>query len=73
MSEEARLDLSKVNIPEAVKNYSPEKRQEVMDYLSEMDEQHRQAYEIALNHLESSFDIVRSNGFQDWKKSRVTK
>jgi hypothetical protein len=44
-----------------------------MDYLSEMDEQHRQAYEIALNHLESSFDIVRSNGFQDWKKSRVTK
>jgi hypothetical protein len=73
MSEEARLDLSKVTIPEAVKNYSPEKRQEVMDYLSEMDEQHRQAYEIALNHLESSFDIVRSNGFQDWKKSRVTK
>ena len=52
MSEEARLDLSKVTIPEAVKNYPPEKRQEVMDYLSEMDEQHRQAYEIALNHLE---------------------
>ena len=73
MSEEARLDLSKVTIPEAVKNYSPEKRQEVMDYLSEMDEQHRRAYEIAVNHLESSFDIVRSNGFQDWKKSRATK
>ncbi len=73
MSEEARLDLSKVTIPESVKNYPPEKRQEVMDYLSEMDEQHRRAYEIAMNHLESSFDIVRSNGFQDWKKSRATK
>ena len=44
MSEESKFDLLKVTIPEAVKNYSPEKRREVMDYLSEMDEQHRRAY-----------------------------
>jgi hypothetical protein len=44
-----------------------------MDYLSGMDEQHKRAYEIAVNHLESSFDIVRSNGFLEWKKSRATK
>ena len=73
MSEESKFDLLKVTIPEAVKNYPPEKRQEVMDYLSGMDEQHKRAYEIAVNHLESSFDIVRSNGFLEWKKSRATK
>jgi hypothetical protein len=56
-----------------VKNYSPEKQQDVLEYLQEMDDIHKKAYEIAFNHLETSFDILRSNGFQEWKKAKTTK
>ena len=43
------------------------------EYLREMDEHHRRAYNIAVNHLESSFDIYRSNGFKEWKQTRSAK
>lgn len=37
-------------------------------YIEQMDEKERQAYEIAKNHLQSSFDIRKSLGFQKWSK-----
>jgi hypothetical protein len=42
----------------------------MFQYLSEMNENERIAYEIAVNHLETSFNIYRSNGFIEWKKSK---
>tara|TARA_B110000495_G_C22652489_1_gene386774 strand:+ start:426 stop:650 length:225 start_codon:yes stop_codon:yes gene_type:complete len=72
MSLEASFKLLNIRIPESVKNYPPEKQQEVLEYLQEMDCIHKKAYEIALNHLESSFDILRSNGFQEWQKAKVS-
>ena len=65
-------DFSSLNvkISDNVKAYLPEKQQEIFQYLSEMDEINRQAYNIAFNHLESSFDILRSNGFKEWKNSK---
>ncbi len=73
MSLEANFKLLNIKIPESVKNGSPEKQQEVLEYLREMDDIHKKAYEIAFNHLESSFDILRSNGFQEWQKSKSSK
>jgi hypothetical protein len=35
-----------------------------------MTEHERVAYEIAFNHLGTSFNVYRSNGFIDWKKSK---
>lgn len=57
-------------IPDIVKTYSVEKQREIYNYLSDMDELNIVAYKIAFNHLGSSFDICRSNGFLDWLRSK---
>ena len=66
------MDFSvlKITVPENVKNYSLEKQREIFDYLSKLDEHHIIAYNIAFDHLGSSFDILRSNGFKEWFKSK---
>jgi hypothetical protein len=66
------LDFTSLNvkISDNVKAYSHEKQQEIFQYLSEMDEIHKKAYNIAFDHLGSSFDIYRSNGYKEWKKSK---
>jgi hypothetical protein len=73
MSEEIKFETLNIKLPEVVKKYTIEKQQEIFNYLSEMDEFQQVAYNIALNHLDSSFDIYRSNGFKEWKKSKITK
>ena len=70
MSTTPNFSSLNVKISDNVKAYSPKKQQEIFQYLSEMDEINRQAYNIAFNHLESSFDILRSNGFKEWKNSK---
>jgi hypothetical protein len=40
-------------------------------YIDTFDERERVAYEIAKHHLESSFDIVRSIGFQEFYKDWI--
>jgi hypothetical protein len=70
MTEEIQFETLGLKIPEIVKTYSLEKQKEIFEYLSEMNELERKGYEIAFNHLESSFDIYRSNGFQTWIKAK---
>ena len=70
MSSHVDFSLLNVKISDNVKAYPLEKQQEIFQYLSEMDEINRQAYNIAFNHLESSFDILRSNGYKEWKNSK---
>jgi len=38
-------------------------------YINSLNEKERKAYEIAKSHLGTTFNIIRSNGFIDWKKS----
>jgi hypothetical protein len=66
---EVNFTLLTIKIPDLIKNYSIEQQKEIFDYLNSMDEHHLKAYEIALNHLGSSFNIYRSNGFKEWKES----
>ena len=73
MSEEIKFETLNIKLPEVVKKYTIEKQQEIFNYLSEMDEFQQVAYNIALNHLGSSFDIYRSNGFKEWKNSKISK
>ena len=68
MAEEINFESLNIEIPELIKSYSLEKQREIFNYLSEMDEHNKKAYEIALNHLGSSFNIYRSNGFKEWKQ-----
>lgn len=42
----------------------------VEQYLQEMSPLEKQAYEIAKSHLNTSFNLVKSNGFIQWSKNR---
>ena len=70
MAEKIAFETLNIKVPELVKTQTPEEQREIFDYLSSMDDHHKKAYEIALNHLGSSFNIYRSNGFKEWKQSK---
>ena len=40
------------------------------EYLKQMDEKTRQVYEIAKEHLESSFNIKKSIGYKKWVEKK---
>ena len=42
----------------------------VNEYISSLDELEMKAYNIAKEFLETSFDIEKSIGYQEWLKSR---
>ena len=48
----------------------PTKEELHMLYISQMSIQERKAYEIAKEHLETSFNIEKSIGFLEWKKTK---
>jgi len=73
MTEEITFDSLKLPIPETINKYSIEKKREIFEYLSELTDIEKVGYTIAFNHLESSFDICRSNGFKEWKQSKESK
>ena len=51
-----------------LKDDSSEQDFEITRYLEQLSEGERQTYEIAKQHLESSFSIEKSIGFINWKK-----
>jgi hypothetical protein len=55
---------------ESTKESTKEKEELHMLYISQMSVQERKAYEIAKEHLETSFNIDKSIGFIDWKKKK---
>jgi hypothetical protein len=42
----------------------------IEEYISQLSEVEKIAYEIAKEHLGSSFNIKRSNGFKEWLKKK---
>lgn len=67
---DVKIENSKLPIPEFVSKLSHEKQQQIQDYLNQMNETEKKAYRIALNHLGSSFNIYKSNGYIEWYKKR---
>jgi len=70
MSKEINFESLKLPISESIKLYSEEQQKEIYQYLVEMTDHERIAYAIALNHLGTSFNVYRSNGFIEWKKNK---
>ncbi len=56
-------------VPEIIYTFPVEVQHEVYKYIEQMDETHRKAYLIAKEHLGSSFNICKSNGYKEWKKN----
>jgi len=42
----------------------------IKEYLSTLSEKDYKAYKIAESHLGTSFDLIKSNGYLKWLKSR---
>ena len=68
---EARLKLEttlSLVLPTNFEKYDTEMQTLLIAYLSQLGSIEKQAYMIAKDHLGSSFNIAKSNGFCDWKK-----
>lgn len=62
-----------IPIPKLVFEENEENQKNILEYLKTMDEKQLKAYNIAFNHLGSSFNIMKSNGYKDWAKNKLTK
>jgi hypothetical protein len=66
--EQLDFEKTKLPIPESVLKLPIEKQTEVYNYLIQMNEYQKKAYLIAKDHLGTSFNVIKSNGFIEWKK-----
>ena len=69
LQEQEQIDFVKtgLSIPESVQKLPLEKQTEVYNYLIQMSPYEKKAYLIAKDHLGTSFNILKSNGFIEWK------
>ena len=58
-----------LELPNNFENYDEKTQELIVNYLKKLDKIERQAYTIGKAHLGSSFNVVKSNGFIDWKKN----
>jgi len=73
MSKEVNFDSLNMKISELLKTYPIEQQKNIFEYLNKMDEHSRKAYDIAYEHLGTSFNISRSNGFKHWLNEKKSK
>ncbi len=59
-----------VELPNNFEIYDENIKNDIINYLKQLDKIERQAYTIGKQHLGSSFNIVKSNGFAEWKKNQ---
>lgn len=57
-----------LQLPDNFENYDTNIQASIIEYLSQLDTIEKKAYKIAKEHLGSSFNVVKSNGYCDWKK-----
>jgi hypothetical protein len=57
-------------LPIHFENYDDDTQASIIEYISHLSEIEKKAYKIAYNHLGSSFNVVKSNGYNDWLKTR---
>ena len=50
---------------------SPTTDELVEKYTNEFEEKEKKALKIAQEHLATSFNLVKSNGFNEWKKKQT--
>jgi len=62
--------MEKDDLPNNFNIYSEEVKKNIIDYIEQLDEIEKKAYRIGKIHLGSSFNVVKSNGFIEWKKSK---
>jgi hypothetical protein len=59
-----------IELPNNFDKYPNETQKLIIEYLNSLDKFELIAYNIGKSHLGSSFNIVKSNGYCDWLKSK---
>jgi hypothetical protein len=59
-----------VSLPDNFDSLDECLKSNLMQYFNQLDPIEKKAYKIAKEHLGSSFNIVKSNGFCDWLKDQ---
>ena len=57
-------------LPKNFNSYPVEVKASIIEYLKQLSVIEQKACNIAMNHLGSSFNIIKSNGYNDWIKSK---
>jgi hypothetical protein len=57
-----------LELPSSFETYTLETQELIVKYLNQLNPIERKAYIIGKNHLGTSFNVVKSNGFNEWKK-----
>lgn len=66
MSTKVSFEKTGLPIPEYILSLPYDKQLEICDYLCKMDVSQKKAYLIAQEHLGTSFNILKSNGFKNY-------
>ncbi len=59
-----------IPVPKLVFEETEENQKNIIQYLKSMDEKQLRAYNIAFEHLGSSFNVIKSNGYKEWFKTK---
>ena len=62
--------ISEIPLPNNFENYDKDTQSSIIEYITHLSDIEKKAYKIAHNHLGSSFNVVKSNGYNDWLKTR---
>lgn len=62
-------ELDSLDLVHQVSNYNEELQQNILSYLKTFGVVEKKAFIIAKKHLGTSFHILKSTGYQEWKKS----
>ena len=60
--------IFELKMPDNFESYDIKLQANIIEYLSQLNPIEKKAYKIAKEHLGSSFNIVKSNGYCDWLK-----
>jgi hypothetical protein len=60
--------ITDLKLPNNFESYEIKLQSSIIEYLSQLNPIEKKAYKIAKEHLGSSFNIVKSNGYCDWVK-----
>lgn len=63
--------MDTIRLPENFHILPIELQEEIIQYLETMDNRQFKAYLIAKDHLGSSFNIFKSNGYKEWKNKKT--
>ena len=61
---------NKMSPPEKQNQIQNDNQQEISNYISSLTDQEKQTLEIAKSHLGTSFNIMKSIGFLNWKANQ---